>query len=52
MIEKGRIVALILAAGYSSRMGALKPLLPVGRSTVIEEAVTRFLDAGHGQVHG
>ncbi|MGD0826612.1 MAG: DVU_1551 family NTP transferase [Desulfobaccales bacterium] len=40
------ISALILAAGYSSRLGAFKPLLPLGRATVIEEAVQRFRAAG------
>jgi molybdenum cofactor cytidylyltransferase len=46
MMEGGGITALILAAGYSSRMGALKPLLPLARSTVLEEAVRRFREAG------
>ncbi|HYA43322.1 MAG TPA: histidine phosphatase family protein [Syntrophobacteraceae bacterium] len=41
-----KIAALIPAAGYSSRLGDFKPLLPVGRSTVIEEAVGRFRLAG------
>ncbi|MBF0549149.1 MAG: nucleotidyltransferase family protein [Deltaproteobacteria bacterium] len=40
------IAALILAAGYSSRMGALKPLLPLGQSTALEEGVRRFRRAG------
>ena len=31
----GRIEAILLAAGYSSRMGRLKPLLPIGGTTVI-----------------
>ena len=38
--------ALILAAGYSSRMGDFKPLLPLGRSTVLQEVVERFRRAG------
>jgi alpha-ribazole phosphatase len=42
----GKIVALIPAAGYSSRMGRFKPLLPLGTSTVIQEAVERFRLAG------
>lgn len=33
------LVGLIVAAGYSSRMGAFKPLLPLGDKTVIEAAV-------------
>jgi molybdenum cofactor cytidylyltransferase len=41
-----RLAALILAAGYSSRMGDFKPLLPLGRSLVIERAVNSFLQAG------
>ncbi len=41
-----KIAALILAAGYSSRMGEFKPLLPLGASTVMEEAVERFRRAG------
>ena len=33
------LVGLIVAAGYSSRMGTFKPLLPLGEKTVIEMAV-------------
>ena len=40
------IGALILAAGYSSRMESFKPLLRMGNSTVLEEAVARFKKAG------
>jgi CTP:molybdopterin cytidylyltransferase MocA len=46
MSTGGGIAALILAAGYSSRLGAWKPLQPVGRFTFIEEAVQRFRAAG------
>ncbi len=46
MRKPPKIVALVLAAGYSSRMGILKPLAPLGASTLIEEAATRFLKAG------
>ncbi|MHC1727009.1 MAG: DVU_1551 family NTP transferase [Syntrophobacteraceae bacterium] len=42
----GKFAALILAAGYSSRMGAFKPLLPLGESTVISESVELFSKAG------
>lgn len=38
--------AIILAGGYSSRMKAFKPLLPVGRSTAIETLITVLRDAG------
>jgi molybdenum cofactor cytidylyltransferase len=40
------IAALILAAGYSSRMGTCKPLLPMGDSTILEQTLSRFLQAG------
>jgi alpha-ribazole phosphatase len=46
MSRNGRIAAMILAAGYSSRMGEPKPLLPLGGSSLLEEAVGRFLAAG------
>lgn len=46
MRTRERIGALILAAGFSSRMGAFKPLLPIGSATVLEEAITRFQEAG------
>ncbi len=41
-----RVGAVIPAAGYSSRMGALKPLLPFGSSTAVETAVDLFLRSG------
>jgi molybdenum cofactor cytidylyltransferase len=41
-----KIVALIPAAGYSSRMGFFKPLLPTGSALVIENVVNSFLGAG------
>ena len=40
------VTAIILAAGYSSRMGAFKALLPFGDSTVIERAIALFRGAG------
>ena len=46
MREDVGIAAVVVAAGYSSRMGRLKPLLPLGRSTVLKEAVSCFLEAG------
>lgn len=41
-----RIGAVILAAGYSSRMGAFKPGLHIGDETVISRLVTSFRAAG------
>lgn len=46
MKEEAVIAAVIVAAGYSTRMGRPKPLLPLGHSTVLEEAVKCFREAG------
>lgn len=40
------LAAIVLAAGYSSRMGDFKPLLPVGGQPAIDCAVHLFRDAG------
>jgi molybdenum cofactor cytidylyltransferase len=40
------LAAIILSAGFSSRMADFKPLLPLGDSTVIENAVNIFKRAG------
>jgi molybdenum cofactor cytidylyltransferase len=50
MKEDERIVALILAAGFSSRMETFKPLLPVGGASLIERTIARFLQAGFRDV--
>jgi len=42
--------ALILAAGRSSRMGSLKPLLPLGDHTLIERAVQLFRGIGISRI--
>ena len=41
-----RLAAIVLAAGRSSRMGELKPLLPLGDGTVLGRAVGAFVEAG------
>lgn len=38
--------ALILSAGFSSRMGDFKPLLPLGGMTVLERSISLFRAAG------
>lgn len=38
------IDTVVLAAGLSSRMGAFKPLLPFGKSTIIETVVNTALE--------
>jgi len=40
------LAAIVLAAGYSSRMGSLKPLLPLWGSTVIAHGIAAFREAG------
>ncbi len=45
-MNKDNFAAVILAAGYSSRMGEFKPLLKFGKYTAIETAVNTFKAAG------
>jgi len=45
-MDRTDITAVILAAGYSRRMGCFKPLLKIGEQTLIERAVSLFRDAG------
>ena len=45
-IRSSSVAAVILAAGYSSRMGDFKALLPFGRGTVLECVVTTLRAAG------
>src|SRR6185369_1259683 len=42
----GNVAALVLAAGFSSRMGEFKPLLDLAGMTALERAVTLFRSAG------
>jgi molybdenum cofactor cytidylyltransferase len=50
MTEHPDIAALVLAAGYSSRMKQFKPLLPMGPTTTLERCVRLFRDAGISDV--
>jgi molybdenum cofactor cytidylyltransferase len=45
-----RLAAIVLAAGYSSRMGAHKPLLPLGGATVLRAAIDTFRDVARDVV--
>ena len=45
------IAVLILAAGWSSRMGAFKPLLPFGEDTVVGHVVSTVTEAAIGQTY-
>jgi len=40
----------VLAAGYASRMGRLKPLLPLGGGTVVEHTIRAFQHAGINEI--
>ena len=46
------IYGLILAAGYSSRMGSFKPLLPIGDMTAIERVIGILRGAGIRNIVG
>ncbi|HMK42881.1 MAG TPA: alpha-ribazole phosphatase [Dissulfurispiraceae bacterium] len=46
MNRAGSVAAIILAAGASSRMGTLKPLMKLAASTILQEAASRFRAAG------
>jgi molybdenum cofactor cytidylyltransferase len=50
LMNGGRIGAVIVAAGLSSRMKAFKPLLPLGGSTLIRSAVSRLRQGGAAPV--
>jgi molybdenum cofactor cytidylyltransferase len=43
---KDQVSAIVLAAGRSLRMGAFKPLLPFGNSTVVESCIDSLSTAG------
>lgn len=45
-MHQTKIGAIILAGGYSSRALAFKPLLPIGKMTVIERGIENFQRAG------
>ena len=44
--RKTRISAILLAAGRSERMGAFKPLLPFGKTTVLQSCINYLEEAG------
>lgn len=45
------IAAIVLAAGFSSRMGAFKPLLPIGSATVTGHVVANLREVGLRHIH-
>ena len=44
--DKGKTGCLIVAAGRSSRMGECKPLLPLGRETILRAGILTMRKAG------
>ena len=44
--KTNEVVAILLAAGRSSRMGTFKPLLPFGETTVIRSCISKLRDGG------
>ena len=44
------IAAVILSAGYSSRMKRFKPLLKIGETTAVQKLVRSVKDAGIGRI--
>ena len=46
MKSKPAMSAVVLSAGFSSRMGRFKPLLRIGEKTVVERAVSVFREGG------
>src|SRR5271166_5696000 len=49
-LPRPNMAALVLAAGYSARMGQFKPRLPLGDRSAIEHAIDGFHAAGIGEV--
>ncbi len=45
-----RLAAIVLAAGYSSRMAEFKPLLPLAGRTALERCIGLFREAGVAEV--
>ena len=51
MTDHEAISAIILSAGLSQRMGAFKPLLPLGGRTLVERVAGLYQDAGVTDIH-
>ncbi|MBC3887194.1 NTP transferase domain-containing protein [Acetobacterium paludosum] len=49
-MRKNKIAAIIIAAGYSSRMDGFKPLLKFGNDTAVERVVKTYKKAGVDQI--
>ena len=49
-MEKLKFAGMVLAAGYSSRMGKLKPLLPIAGKSAVRHLTDSFYNAGVSKV--
>ena len=47
---ENKVAGLILAAGYSSRMGSFKPLLPIGNKPALEIIIDNYKGAGIAEI--
>lgn len=50
-MAKQNIAVLIIAAGYSSRMGDFKPLLPLGKTSALERLIETYQAHGIGHIY-
>ncbi len=50
-MTKQNIAVLIIAAGYSSRMGDFKPLLPLGKMSALERLIETYQAHGIGHIY-
>jgi len=49
--RKDKVATVILAAGYSSRMGCFKPMLPLGGSSALERIINAARSAGSAGIY-
>lgn len=49
-MKKNKFAAIIIAAGFSSRMDGFKPLLKFGNETAVEKVVNTHLQAGTDEI--
>ena len=49
--RKDKVATVILAAGYSSRMGCFKPMLPLGGSSALERIINVARSAGSTDIY-
>lgn len=45
-MKNGRIAAIVICAGYSSRMGSFKPFLKFGKLTAVETVINTYKSSG------